>query len=141
MNSGMESSLRARVRCLVLVFCSVPGGVGVYPNLIAAGVLGPVQRHVAAASNSNRSLPCWPSTATPIETATLMRASAAATLGVAASALSRSAIPYAPAPSVRGNSTVNSSLQKDMSVVAERVVAPHGWLRYDFERIRSVRHL
>jgi len=25
--------------------------------------------------------------------------------------------------------------------VAERVVAPHGWLRYDFERIRSVRHL
>src|SRR6185437_6894489 len=46
MNSGMDSSLRARVRCLVLVFCSVPGGVGVYPNLIAAGVLGPVQRHV-----------------------------------------------------------------------------------------------
>src|ERR1700755_2461841 len=46
MNSGMESSLRARVRCLVLVFCSVPGGVGVYPNLIAAGVLGPVQRYV-----------------------------------------------------------------------------------------------
>jgi hypothetical protein len=28
-----------------------------------------------------------------------------------------------------------------MSVVAERVVAPHGWLRYDVERIRSVRHL
>ena len=28
-----------------------------------------------------------------------------------------------------------------MPVVAERVVAPHGWLRYDFERIRSVRHL
>ena len=34
-----------------------------------------------------------------------------------------------------------SSLQTDMSVVAERVVAPHGWLRYDVERIRSVRHL
>src|SRR6266516_1179026 len=33
-----------------------------------------------------------------------------------------------------------SSLRKDMSVVAERVVAPHGWLRYDVERIRSVRH-
>ena len=33
------------------------------------------------------------------------------------------------------------SLQTDRSVVAERVVAPHGWLRYDFERIRSVRHL
>ena len=32
-------------------------------------------------------------------------------------------------------------LQTDRSVVAERVVAPHGWLRYDFERIRSVRHL
>ena len=30
---------------------------------------------------------------------------------------------------------------KAMSVVAERVVAPHGWLRYDVERIRSVRHL
>src|SRR5947207_3088299 len=29
----------------------------------------------------------------------------------------------------------------DMSVVAERVVAPHGWLRYVVERIRSVRHL
>lgn len=28
-----------------------------------------------------------------------------------------------------------------MSVVAERVVAPHEWLRYDVERIRSVRHL
>ena len=28
-----------------------------------------------------------------------------------------------------------------MSVVAQRVVAPHGWLRYDVERIRSVRHL
>ena len=28
-----------------------------------------------------------------------------------------------------------------MSVVAERVVAPHGWLRDDVERIRSVRHL
>jgi hypothetical protein len=28
-----------------------------------------------------------------------------------------------------------------MSVVAERVVALHGWLRYDVERIRSVRHL
>ena len=28
-----------------------------------------------------------------------------------------------------------------MSVVAERVVAPHGWLRYDVERIRSVLHL
>ena len=25
--------------------------------------------------------------------------------------------------------------------MAERVVAPHGWLRYDVERIRSVRHL
>ena len=34
-----------------------------------------------------------------------------------------------------------SSLQTDMSIVAERVVAPHGWLRYDVERIRSVRHL
>ena len=34
-----------------------------------------------------------------------------------------------------------SSLQTDISVVAERVVAPHGWLRYDVERIRSVRHL
>jgi len=34
-----------------------------------------------------------------------------------------------------------SSLQKGMSVGAKRVVAPHGWLRYDFERIRSVRHL
>ena len=33
-----------------------------------------------------------------------------------------------------------SSLRSDMSVVAERVVAPHGWLRYDVERIRSVRH-
>ena len=30
---------------------------------------------------------------------------------------------------------------KAMSVVAERVVAPHGWLRYVVERIRSVRHL
>jgi len=27
------------------------------------------------------------------------------------------------------------------AVVTERVVAPHGWLRYDIERIRSVRHL
>ena len=34
-----------------------------------------------------------------------------------------------------------SSLQKGRSVEAKRVVAPHGWLRYDFERIRSVRHL
>ena len=34
-----------------------------------------------------------------------------------------------------------SSLQTDMSVVTESVVAPHGWLRYDVERIRSVRHL
>ena len=34
-----------------------------------------------------------------------------------------------------------SSLQTGMSVVAERVVAPHGWLRYDVKRIRSVRHL
>ena len=34
-----------------------------------------------------------------------------------------------------------SLLQTDMSVGAERVVAPHGWLRYDVERIRSVRHL
>src|ERR1700730_616119 len=34
----------------------------------------------AAASNSNRSSPCWPSTATPIETVTLMRAAAAARL-------------------------------------------------------------
>ena len=34
-----------------------------------------------------------------------------------------------------------SSLQTDMSVAVERVVAPHGWLRYDVERIRSVRHL
>jgi len=28
-----------------------------------------------------------------------------------------------------------------MFVVTERVVVPHGWLRYDVERIRSVRHL
>jgi len=42
----MDSSLRARVRCLVLVFFDVPGGAGVNPHLIAAGVLGPVQRHV-----------------------------------------------------------------------------------------------
>jgi hypothetical protein len=34
-----------------------------------------------------------------------------------------------------------SSLQTGMSVVTERVVVPHGWLRYDVERIRSVRHL
>ena len=34
-----------------------------------------------------------------------------------------------------------SLLQTGMSIAVERVVAPHGWLRYDVERIRSVRHL
>ena len=28
-----------------------------------------------------------------------------------------------------------------MSVVTEGAMAPHGWLRYDVKRIRSVRHL
>jgi len=80
MNSGMDSSLRARVRCLVLVFCSVPGGVGVYPNLIAVGVLGPVKRHVGGREQLEQVVAVLAEHATPIETVTLMRASAAATL-------------------------------------------------------------
>src|SRR6185312_12881201 len=80
MNSGMDSSLRARVRCLVLVFCSVPGGVGVYPNLIAVGVLGPVKRHVGGREQLEQVVAVLAEHATPIETVTLMRAAAAATL-------------------------------------------------------------
>src|SRR6185437_260027 len=143
MNSGMDSAYghASVASSLVSAAFAFPAAWAYTRTWSRPASLARYSATSAAASNSNRSLPCWPSTATPIETVTLMRASAAATLRLAASALSRSAIPYAPAPSVRGNSAVNSSLQKDMSVVAERVVAPHGWLRYDFERIRSVRHL
>src|SRR5579872_1655499 len=56
----------------------------------------------AAASSSNRSLPCWPRTATPIETVTLILASVAgsvATLSRPALLRSRSAIRQAPSRS------------------------------------------
>jgi hypothetical protein len=79
------------------------------PYLIAAGVLGPVQRHVGSREQLEQVVAVLAEHRDPIETVTLMRASAAEILRLAVLVRSRSAIPYAPAPSVRGSSTVNSS--------------------------------
>src|SRR6266536_1614047 len=51
MNSGMDSSLRACVRCVVLLVVHVTSlglarDAGTDAHLVAAGVLGPVQGHV-----------------------------------------------------------------------------------------------
>src|SRR5271157_1013566 len=110
MNSGIKSSLRAPVRCLVLclVLLLVRSGplrrLGVHAHLVAAGVLGLVQRHVGRGEQLEQ-----------------VMAVLAEHIGHQATGGS--------AGSLRKDM---SALRKDMSVATARVGVPHGMVTLCF---------